>query len=115
MIYPARYNLPHLILGYDWDFSFTYEVSGVAVDFTGYSMSLKVMDSYDSAVLDTWSSGDGDITLGDDGSVAIVIASDDQSNLSIGTKKYIVELTDPDSDVSLIMTGDWPIVDINGA
>ena len=115
MIYPARYNLPHLILGYDWDFSFTYEVSGVAVDFTGYSMSLKVMDSYDSAVLDTWSSGDGDITLGDDGSVAIVIASDDQSNLSVGKKKYIIELTDPDGDISLIMTGDWPVVDINGA
>ena len=115
MIYPARYNLPHLILGYDWDFSFTYEVSGVAVDFTDYSMSLKVMDSYDSAVLDTWSSGDGDITLGYDGTVAIVIASDDQSNLSVGKKKYIIELTDPDGDISLIMTGDWPLVDINGA
>ena len=85
------------------------------MDFTGYSMSLKVMDSYDSAVLDTWSSGDGDITLGDDGTVAFAIASTDQSNLSIGTKKYIVELTDPDSDVSLIMTGDFPVVDINGA
>ena len=115
MIYPARYNLPHLILGYDWDFSFTYEVSGAGLDFTGYSMSLKVMDSYDSAVLDTWSSGDGDITLGDDGTVAFAIASTDQSNLSIGTKKYIVELTDPDSYVSLIMTGDFPVVDINGA
>ena len=115
MIYPARYNLPHLILGYDWDFSFTYEVSGVAVDFTGYSMSLKVMDSYDSAVLDTWSSGDGDITLGTDGSVSIVIKSSDQGNLSVGKKKYIIELTDPDGDISLIMTGDFPVVDINGA
>ena len=115
MIYPARYTLPPLILGYDWDFSFTYEVSGAGLDFTDYSMSLKVMDSYDSAVLDTWSSGDGDITLGDDGTVAFAIAGTDQSNLSIGTKKYIVELTDPDSDVSLIMTGDFPVVDINGA
>ena len=114
MIYPARYNLPHLILGYDWDFSFTYEVSGVAVDFTDYSMSLKVMDSYDSAVLDTWTSAAGDITLGDDGTVAMAVASTDQSNLSVGKKKYIVELTDPDSEVSLIMTGDWPIIDING-
>jgi hypothetical protein len=115
MLYPARYTLPPLILGYDWDFSFTYEVSGAGLDFTDYSMSLKVMDSYDSAVLDTWSSGDGDITLGDDGTVAIVIASDDQSNLSVGKKKYIIELTDPDGDISLIMTGDWPVVDINGA
>jgi len=47
--------------------------------------------------------------------VAIVIASDDQSNLSVGKKKYIIELTDPDGDISLIMTGDWPVVDINGA
>jgi hypothetical protein len=115
MIYPARYTLPPLILGYDWDFSFTYEVSGAGLDFTGYSMSLKVMDSYDSAVLDTWTSGDDDITLGDDGTVSIVIASTDQGNLSVGKKKYIIELTDPDSDVSLIMTGDFPVVDINGA
>ena len=84
------------------------------MDFTDYSMSLKVMDSYDSAVLDTWTSAAGDITLGDDGTVAIVIASDDQGNLSVGKKKYIIELTDPDSEVSLIMTGDWPIIDING-
>jgi hypothetical protein len=115
MIYPARYTLPPLILGYDWDFSFTYEVSGAGLDFTDYSMSLKVMVSYDSAVLDTWTSAASDITLGDDGTVAIVIASDDQSNLSVGKKKYIIELTDPDGDISLIMTGDWPVVDINGA
>ena len=115
MLYPARYTLPPLILGYDWDFSFTYEVSGAGLDFTGYSMSLKVMDSYDSAVLDTWTSGDDDITLGDDGTVSIVIASTDQSNLSIGTKKYIVELTDPDSVVYPIMTGNFPVIDVNGA
>jgi hypothetical protein len=98
MIYPARYNLPPLILGYDWDFSFTYEVSGAGLDFTDYSTSAA-----------------SDITLGDDGTVAIAIASTDQGNLSVGKKKYIIELTDPDSDVSLIMTGDFPVVDINGA
>lgn len=114
MIYPAHYDLPPLILDYNWDFSFIYEVSGVGMDFTGYSMAFKVMDSYDSVIIDTWTSGEGDITLGTDGSVSIVIKSSDQGSLLIGTKKYIVELTNPSNAVYPIMTGNWCIIDING-
>lgn len=115
MLYPEIVNLPYLMLGYDWDYSFIYKESGTAVDVSEYSASFKVMDAYDSSLLDTWTSAASDITLGEDGSVAIAIASDDQSNLSVGKKKYIVELTDGDSVVSVVRTGDFPIVDINGS
>jgi len=121
MLYPKRYDLNPLILGYDWSFEFIYEVGGSPLDFTGYSMEMRVFDDYLSPYLGTWTSQGGEITLGQDGHVKILIKANNQHELTIGMKKYVIILTypqDPESqeepEAYPILTGNLPVIDIDG-
>ena len=116
MLYPKHYDLQPIILGYPWEVSFTYEVSGTALDFTDYTMSMLIMSDYETAAALTLNDTDEDITLGTDGTVSIEIGTTDQAaSLSIGKWKYVIVLTYPSgTEAYPILTGNLPIIDING-
>jgi hypothetical protein len=110
VLYPAYYDFPPILRGFDWDWVFTFEVGGEPLDLTDYTMNVELLETWDSTEsLLTLTSADG-ITLGDDGSVTMEISAADTEALLAGRRYVIVSLTDPDGKTYAIIQGRWPVV-----
>ena len=97
MILPAHYDdFEPVIIGYSWDTSFIYKIGDEPVDFTGYSMEMRIFDSFEDDVsIITLSSDRDEIELSDKGEVLIKMTPEQTETIPQGGKFYIVDMMYP--------------------
>lgn len=96
MLYPAHENLPPIMRGYTWDHRFLFEVYGQPFNFTGYDLTIEVLDNFDSATaLTRWTTGN-EITLTNYGLIKIELTPTQTQNLSEGSYVWVASLTTPE-------------------
>jgi len=97
MILPAHYDdFEPVIIGYSWDTSFIYKISDEPVDFTGYSMEMRIFDSFEDGIpIITLSSATGDIELNEVGEVLIKMTPEQTAIIPQGGKFYIIDMMFP--------------------
>jgi hypothetical protein len=97
MILPAHYDdFEPVIIGYSWDTSFIYKIGDEPVDFTGYSMEMRIFDSFEDDVpIITLSSERNEIELSENGEVLIKMTPEQTATIPQGGKFYIVDMMFP--------------------
>jgi len=96
MLYPAHENLPPIMRGYTWDHRFLFEVYGQPFNFTGYDLTVEVLENFDSTTTITkWTTGN-EITLTDYGLIKIELSPTQTRNLLEGSYVWVASLTTPD-------------------
>ena len=96
MLYPAHENLPPIMRGYTWDHRFLFEVYEQPFNFTGYDLTIEVLENFDSTTTITrWTTGN-EITLTDYGLIKIELSPTQTRNLLEGSYVWVANLTTPD-------------------
>lgn len=96
MLYPAHENLPPIMRGYTWDHRFLFEVFDQPFNFTGYDLTIEVLDSFNSTTTTArWTTG-AEITLTDDGIIEIELSPTQTNALPEGSYVWVASLTTPD-------------------
>ena len=81
--------------GYSWDHRFLFEVYGQPFNFTGYDLTIEILDNFDSTVaIDRWTTGN-EITLTNYGMIEIVLSDTKTRALPEGSYVWVASLTTP--------------------
>ena len=82
--------------GYTWDHRFLFEVYGQPFNFTGYDLTVEVLENFDSTTTITkWTTGN-EITLTDYGLIKIELSPMQTRNILEGSYVWVANLTTPD-------------------
>lgn len=85
----------HCWQGEDFDVSLTYKSGGIAVDLTGCTALMHVRDAVSDALLATFTTADGTISLSAAGVIRLQKADTVTAGLPVGIKKTDLFLTWP--------------------
>lgn len=110
MLYPAHENLPPIMRGYTWDHRFLFEVYGQPFNFTGYSLTIEILDNFDSTTIITQWVTENEITLTNNGIIEITLTPSKTKTLPEGSYVWVASLSTPDFHVYPIICGKVKVV-----
>jgi len=110
MLYPAHENLSPIMRGYSWDQRFLFEVYDQPFNFTGYNLTIEILDNFNSTITTArWTTGN-EITLTEDGMIEIELSPEQTSALPEGSYVWVASLNTPDDKTYPVICGKVKVV-----